>query len=183
MFKTLLAEIARELDGRRIPYMIIGGQAVLVYGEPRMTRDIDVTLGVGTERLGEILEATRKHHWRVLSDDPMPFVQRTMVLPCIDEASGIRLDFIFSFSPYERQAMDRIRRVDIDGTSVRFASPEDLIIHKIVAGRPRDLEDARIVLLKNPDMDSAYIRHWLGQFERALAKPLIPHFEDLSNQG
>jgi hypothetical protein len=34
--------------------MVIGGQAVLLYGEPRLTRDIDVTLGIGVEELGRI---------------------------------------------------------------------------------------------------------------------------------
>ncbi|GJL55165.1 MAG: hypothetical protein NPIRA02_22970 [Nitrospirales bacterium] len=39
-------KISKTLKRRRIPYMVIGGQAVLVYGEPRLTRDIDVTLKV-----------------------------------------------------------------------------------------------------------------------------------------
>ena len=54
MFTQLLERIALGLEQRQIPYMIIGGQAVLLYGEPRLTRDIDVTLGVGTERLGDL---------------------------------------------------------------------------------------------------------------------------------
>lgn len=41
MFKELLARLADLLDQKGIPYMIIGGQAVLLYGEPRLTRDID----------------------------------------------------------------------------------------------------------------------------------------------
>lgn len=44
MFQALLQQIARGLDSRGIPYMLIGGQAVLLYGEPRLTRDVDVTL-------------------------------------------------------------------------------------------------------------------------------------------
>jgi hypothetical protein len=44
MFKPLLELIAPGLDERRIPYLIIGGQAVLLYGEPRLTRVMDVTL-------------------------------------------------------------------------------------------------------------------------------------------
>jgi len=43
MFKTLLVKITRSLTLKKIPYMIIGGQAVLIHGEPRLTRDIDVT--------------------------------------------------------------------------------------------------------------------------------------------
>jgi hypothetical protein len=34
--------------------MVIGGQAVLLYGEPRLTKDIDITLGEGIESLEKI---------------------------------------------------------------------------------------------------------------------------------
>ncbi|MBI2934008.1 MAG: hypothetical protein HYY29_00395 [Chloroflexi bacterium] len=38
MFRQLLARIARSLRAQSISYMVIGGQALLLYGEPRMTR-------------------------------------------------------------------------------------------------------------------------------------------------
>ena len=41
MFARLLGKIATALNKFKIPYMVIGGQAVLVYGEPRATKDID----------------------------------------------------------------------------------------------------------------------------------------------
>ncbi len=47
MFKELITKIGDALNRKSIPYMIIGGQAVLIYGEPRLTRDIDITLGIG----------------------------------------------------------------------------------------------------------------------------------------
>ncbi|MBI4745658.1 MAG: hypothetical protein HY786_03715, partial [Deltaproteobacteria bacterium] len=49
MFEEILARIGAALDKYNIPYMIIGGQAVLLYGEPRLTRDIDITLGVSPD--------------------------------------------------------------------------------------------------------------------------------------
>ena len=55
MFKELLIKIADELDKVSIPYMIIGGQALLIHGEPRMTKDIDITLGIGAEEFKRIL--------------------------------------------------------------------------------------------------------------------------------
>ena len=55
MFNSLLKAIAQSLDRRGIPYMVIGGQAVLLYGEPRQTRDIDVTMGIGPERVTDAI--------------------------------------------------------------------------------------------------------------------------------
>lgn len=45
MFETLLEKLSCALDQVGIPYMVIGGQAVLRHGEPRLTKDIDLTLG------------------------------------------------------------------------------------------------------------------------------------------
>ena len=136
MFKKLLKKMALELDRRGIPYMVIGGQAVLLYGEPRLTRDIDITLGITTERLDQILEMIDAIQLKPLVD-PHDFTLQTMVLPCRNHENDIRVDFIFSFSPYEHQAMERVRPVEIEGSAVKFASAEDLVIHKVFAGRPR----------------------------------------------
>lgn len=57
--------------------------------------------------------------------------------------------------------------MDLCGTEVSFASPEDIIVHKIFARRPRDLEDARGILLKNPGLDRTYILQWLQEFDAA----------------
>ena len=160
--------------------MIIGGQAVLIYGEPRLTRDIDVTLGVGPERLTELLGFAQASAWRPLVEKPEEFVQRTMVLPCADPESGIRIDFIFSNSAYELQALERVRRVEIGKAAVCFAAAEDVIVHKIIAGRPRDLEDVRSILLKNPHLDRAYVRQWLAEFDRSLGESYAPTFEQLA---
>lgn len=178
MFEQLLEAIARGLERLGIPYMLIGGQAVLLYGEPRLTRDIDVTLGVGPERLSELLEWVRGSGWQVLVEAPAEFVGKTMVLPCLEPVSGIRIDLIFSFSPYELQALKRARRVPLGGAQVCFASLEDLIIHKVLAARPRDLEDLRSVLLKNRAFDLEYVHRWLREFDRGLGERSLERFEE-----
>jgi predicted nucleotidyltransferase len=118
--------------------------------------------------------------WRLLAEKPGEFVQRTMVLPLQVPDSGIRIDFIFSYSPYERQALDRVRRVSLGKATVRFASVEDVIVQKVVAGRPRDLEDARGILLKSPAYDRGYIRSWLTEFDRSLEEHFLETFEKLA---
>jgi hypothetical protein len=158
--------------------MIIGGQAVLVHGEPRTTRDIDVTLGVDVDRLDDVLAVTTRLGLATLVD-AKTFTPKTMVLPCNDPRTGVRVDLLFSFSPYEQQAIARAITKSIGVAHVRFASVEDLVVHKLVAGRPRDLEDVVGVLAKHPDVEVAYVRTWLRQFEDALERPLVPTFDDL----
>jgi predicted nucleotidyltransferase len=180
MLARLLEKLSLALEERGIPYMVIGGQAVLVYGVPRLTQDIDVTLGAGPDRLSEILELAKALGWQVLVQDPEDFVRRTMVLPCSDSESRLRIDLMFSHSEYERQALERVRRVPIGNAQVRFASLEDLVIHKIIAGRPRDLEDVRGILLKNPACQVEYVRHWLQEFDRSLDAAYLATFDDLN---
>jgi DNA-directed RNA polymerase subunit F len=64
---------------------------------------------------------------------------------------------------------------------VRFASAEDVIVHKIVAGRPRDREDVRSILLKNSALDEEYVRYWLAEFDRSLGEDFTARFNDLVN--
>jgi hypothetical protein len=183
MFQQLLETIAKSLDKADIPYMVIGGQAVLLYGEPRLTKDIDVTLGIGLERVSDVLNLISELGWEVLVDSPEQFVKKTMVLPCREPVSGIRVDLIFSFSLFERQAIERARLVPMGKTAVRFASIEDLIIHKIIAGRPRDLEDVKILINKSPGLDAHYIQSWLARFEESLSQPYVHQFVALMNQS
>ena len=168
MFQELIARIAASLVVRKIPYMIIGGQAVLIYGEPRLTRDIDVTIGADVSWLPDLLRSAEDIGVTPLPDNVEEFVARTMVLPTQHTETGIRVDFIFSFTPYEIEAIARAHKVSMAGQEVAFAQVEDLIIHKIFAGRPRDLEDVRSVLIRNPEVNTAYIRQWLSQFDESV---------------
>jgi predicted nucleotidyltransferase len=179
MLEALLARIAEGLDSRGIPYMLIGGQAVLLYGEPRLTRDVDVTLGAGPEQLPAVLNLAEQSGWKVLVATPQEFVARTLVLPCEEHESGIRIDFIFTFSPFEQQAIERARLVQVGGAQVRFATPEDLIIYKVMAGRPRDLDDVRSILRKNPALDWRYVRRWLKELQEGHDENLLARFNQI----
>lgn len=170
MFKGLIKKIACELDSLHIPYIIIGGQALLLYGEPRLTRDIDITLGVDVDELEKVKSIALRLGLKILVENYEEFVKKTMVLPVINVKSGIRVDFIFSFSSYEKRAIERANIVKFDKTLVKFASLEDVVIHKVIAGRPRDIEDIKSILLKNPDYDSQYISRWLKEFDDSLGE-------------
>lgn len=179
MFTALLEKVASALDRAGIPYMVIGGQAVLRYGEARLTRDIDLTLGADVDRLPDVLSVTAECGFDVLVD-PEPFVRETMVLPCSDPGSGIRLDLVFSFSPYEREAIARALPVTIGATQVRFATMEDLVIHKVIAGRPRDMEDVRGILLRNPGLDGPLVEKHLDTIGSAVGEPYLERFREVT---
>lgn len=169
--------MTRTFERRGLPFMLIGGQAVLVHGRPRLTEDIDATLGVGTERLADVLEACRELGLEPLPEDLEHFVADTMVLPARHASSRLRVDLVFSTLPYERQAIDRAKRIPLGGTEVPFATAEDLLIHKLFAGRPRDLEDAlSVVRRQGQSLDWDYLARWIGEFAE------VPGREDMRDR-
>src|SRR3990172_6339583 len=161
VFQKILVRIAEELDSAQLPYMIIGGQAVLLYGEPRATKDIDVAIGADSSKLNALRTIVGKLGMNIVVAEAEAFVRKHNVLPVVDEDSGIRIDFIFFFTPYERQAIQRANRVKIENRDVAYASVEDIIIHKIVAGRPRDIDDVKSILVNQSRYDVAYVEMWL----------------------
>lgn len=173
-FSSFIAALARELARHQLPFMLIGGQAVLLHGRPRLTEDIDVTLGVDPSRLAVVRKICAALDLQVLPQEVEKFVRETFVLPARHGRTGTRVDFIFSTTPYEAQAIARAVRVTVAGVDVPFATAEDLIIHKLFAGRARDVEDAvGVVRRKGKDLDWAYIERWAHEFAG------VPGREDL----
>ena len=166
-----VAEAAEALDQLGIPYMIIGGFAVTLWGEPRLTQDIDATVALNLsdrlviDRLTQLLPA------RVTA--PSEFARRTRVLP-VSTSNGTSVDLILAGLPFEQMAIERAVPVEIGGRDVRVCAPEDLIVHKVISERPRDREDVRgIVRRQGSKLDRAYLDPLVEQLAEALAQPDI----------
>ena len=178
-FETLLAKISQALERDKIPYMVIGGQAVLIYGEPRFTRDIDITLGLDTDEAERIRKMARELSLEPVADATEDFVKQNALLSVEDHETRIVIDFIFSFLPYERQAIQRAKTVHIGTASVRFATAEDTIIHKLFAGRARDIEDAKGIVNNMGDLDTSYLRRWLKDFSSVTGRDLVKEYDEI----
>jgi hypothetical protein len=173
----LLEKIAEAFEKEHIPYMIISGQAVLLYGEPRLTKDIGITLGLDINELHRIRNIAIQIGLTLLVQNEEKFVRETMVLPTIHEPSGFRVDLIFSFSKYEQEALKRVNKIRIGSIDVCYASLEDVLIQKTISGRPRDIEDIKAMILKNPHFDIQYVNKWLQDFSQALNLDFIDQFK------
>lgn len=78
------------------------------------------------------------------------------------------LDLVVARDSLENAFLDRARLVDVGGLEVPLITPEDLVIAKLFASRPRDIEDVRAVLgTMGSDMDLRYVRIILGQLDEA----------------
>jgi predicted nucleotidyltransferase len=180
-FLRLISKIAGELEKNNIPYIVIGGQASLIYGVPRLTQDIDITLGIDIDKAEGILEILKQLKFDIPNDNPIDFAKQTRVLYAIDRNSKIRIDFIFSFSPFERSAIENANKIKLNGNEINFCSRDDLIVFKIVAGREIDLFDVKNILAVDKNCNIKYIKNWLKEFDKFLQGNFEIKFNEIIN--
>jgi hypothetical protein len=174
----LLADLAAALAPTGAQWYVFGAQAALIWGRPRLTTDVDVTVrfGAATQQLVRALE-THGFTLRVEATDA--FIRQTRVIPLEHHASGLGLDVVLAGPGLEDLFIERAVPVDVGGTPIPFISPEDLITTKILAGRPKDIDDVRGVLAERGDrLDMQRIRETLALVEQALGQSdLLPVLE------
>lgn len=175
----LLRALAPVLSGRGRWYLF-GAQAVTVFGAPRLSADVDVTLRLEPDVPEELVASLRTAGFTPRIDD-LEFVRRTRVLPFVHDASGMPVDIVLAGSGLEDEFLERARPVDIGGVVVPVISPEDLVIAKLLAGRPKDVEDVRGVLeAQGASLDVDRIERILGLLEEALGQSdLLPAWRAL----
>ncbi len=167
-------ELHTVLSQMGIPYAIIGGLAVQYWGEPRFTRDVDVTAMLPPDNPLPILtEIANRFSPRI--SDAIGFARQHRVL-LVRASNSIPLDISLGLPGYEEEAMTRTVDWELEpGKVVHLCSAEDLIIHKAVAGRPQDLRDIEgIVYRQGPALDTTIIRRWLNTFAELLDQPGLP---------
>jgi hypothetical protein len=162
-----LKTLTSWLDASGVPYMVIGGFAVTVWGNPRFTRDLDITISVPPDRLRAMIQRICADFTSLVTD-PDKFVGDTRVLPIM--VDSVPVDLVFAAVPYEEEAIRRARVISIGGKEARVCSPEDLILHKIVSTRPRDREDIEGVFqYRHSELDYVYLDPRIEELASALS--------------
>jgi len=162
-------ELHRFLTDEGIPYVITGGIAVGVWGEPRFTRDLDVTVLVPLGEEERVIEKVLSRFPPRMTD-AKEFALKHRVL--LVKVRGWEVDISFGLPGYEEAAIRRAVPYDLgEGKAIKICSAEDLIIHKAISGRPRDWEDIEGVLIRQGEkLDIKYVEEWLEKFCQALGR-------------
>ena len=176
----ILAALEAAFRLERARWYLFGAQAVILWGAPRTSVDIDVTVEVDFDRLPQLIErlGERGFELRIRTgvDD---FVARARVLPFLHRPSGTPVDVVLAGPGFEELFLTRAVPVTIGGLAIPVISPEDLVVTKVLAGRPKDVEDVRGILAERAaEMDLSHIREMLRLLEDALGQSdLVPLFE------
>ncbi len=157
-----------RLDQSGIPSIVIGGVAVATWGEPRVTRDVDLKVLLERNDADRLLALLAPDYVSLLPDPHQLLQKQAMIF--VQDLLGTRLDLLLADTPYDVAAIQRGRTIELQpGVVIRLCSPEDLVIYKLISTRARDHEDAQSVLRRQgSSLDDNYVLDWLRQFEQAL---------------
>jgi hypothetical protein len=148
-----LASIAEVFDSVGVDWTLVGALAANRYrATPRFTTDLD-TMASWDPRLIDHLEAAG-YDVTVIADEGEP----PHLIRCHNGPMAI--DILLPVVEYQRQALDR-------ASADHVLRVEDVIIHKLIAARPRDLDDVRSILEAGVPLDLDYLDHWIGEWELA----------------
>lgn len=168
-FLDALRALWQGLDELGAPAMIIGGVAVIALGVPRLTVDIDATVSGKDLDVDRLVEALGRRGIRPRRPDAVAFARKHHVLLLSHQASGTPVDLSLAWLPFEDEALGARREQDYAGVRIRVPRPEDLVVYKLVAARPQDLDDAEgLLLLHGADMKLDRVRRLVRQFAQAL---------------
>ena len=148
------------LDQAGVRYLVVGGLAVLAVGEPRTTADVDVIGFLPPTEAERLIDEAVRAGFEV---DPQTETQRLERTGTVRfRRAPFQLDIILASLPFEETAYCRGTEHRIFGRTVRFPSPEDLILFKVLAGRDKDLLDAVGVARRHAEtLDRDYLEQTL----------------------
>jgi hypothetical protein len=171
-----LRRAVQFLEREDIPFVVVGGLANAVWGEPRTTRDVGLKVYIG-ERTAREFAALVAEEFAPATPPPggPALVVSITMLP------DVMVDFLIAIPGYEEEVLARARSFKFGDMTLPVCSSEDFIIHKIIADRPKDWADVEGVLIEQQgQLDQAYIRIWLEQFAEILERPdWLDRYENL----
>jgi len=138
-----LADAAHVLETRGIRFALIGGLAVSLRGQPRMTVDVDLVILADIDQALRLAQELSSTPFEPLFPGVEEVVARSYILPLRHRATGIRVDVAIGISGFEQQAVSRATQVTIGDVRVPVVAVEDLLVMKALAGRPQDEQDIR----------------------------------------
>ena len=155
---TAVETLSEVFVERGIEYALLGGIATMLRGRPRFTQDVDILLSVPQVALPGLLDELIRRGFSLDADTVIrEFVQHHMTA---FRFGVVRIDWLKPVLPLYAHALAAATSLPWTARhSLRVLAPEGLIITKMVAFRPQDQEDIRMLIAANaPLLDVELIR-------------------------
>ena len=148
------------LDEAGVEFAVIGGLAVNAWLEPRFTADVDVTVHAPPATMDRLKVVLASHGYRVTREHGAAQPSGPDFVRFVSDAAGITLEVQASKTAFQREVL---RRAGAAGTP-RIATPEDLIVLKLIANRPKDRIDL-LGLMQLDGLDWGYVERWAAAWD------------------
>lgn len=157
--REALAAAVAALERLGAPFYLFGANAQNVWGDPRATADADFVFFLSDERLGDFLRFLSEAGFAVQVDRHLGRLRHSRMAKL--RFRDFSVDFVLGETEFDRNAQTRTKRIEYLGISLPVVSPEDLVLYKLIAHRPRDISDIEMVIRRQrANLDLAYLRKW-----------------------
>ncbi len=147
------------INASRVDYLIIGGVAVGIWGDIRVTEDLDLLISLLRRNIRIILKEAKSSGFSFKEKAVLNQAKEVGVFKIFYE--NYHLDFLITSIGLEKSALKRKQKVIIFDREVFVPTKEDLLLLKIIAGRPKDILDAEsIVNRQKGRLDIKYLETW-----------------------
>jgi hypothetical protein len=171
LLERAFAALASALDGASVPYMIVGGVAVIAHGVKRLTTDVDAVVQGGSIDPKSLIRVLARAGIEPRIDRAEAFARENLVLLLRHANTGVDLDVSLGFTRFELEALAARRQVRFGTVQAPMARPEDLVIFKALAARPKDIGDATALLVMHADIDISRVRERVAELAALAEAP------------
>ena len=176
-----IVAIAAALEAASISHAFGGAIALAYYGTPRGTTDIDLNVFLDTDEAYALIKVFKTLGIKKPDQQALDTLAEKGRLSVHWDHTPI--DLFFAYDDFHFSCQKRIRRVPFSGTDIPILSPEDLIVFKVIYGRPKDFRDIREILLcMGQDLNPAYISSWLDRFIEGADRRMVNYREALEER-
>jgi hypothetical protein len=161
-----------RLERLGVPYFVTGSTAGIMYGEPRLTHDIDIVVALSSRDIHAFVDAFPIEEFYCPPEDVLAIeVRRGHRGHCnlIHHDSGFKADIYLAFDELHRWALAHRRTITLDGLRISVAPVEYVILRKLEYCREGNSEkhvrDIRGMLeVSSAQIDRAFLEEWIGRF-------------------
>ncbi|MEP6865598.1 MAG: hypothetical protein ABJE66_33570 [Deltaproteobacteria bacterium] len=165
----LIEPFVQRLEALAIPYMVTGSTAGILYGEPRMTHDVDIVIALADRDIARFVAAFPLEEFYCPPDDVLAIEVRRGQrghANLIHHASGFKADIYIAFDELHRWGLAHRRTIALDTLQMSVAPIEYVIVRKLEyfreGGSQKHVRDIRSMLAVSDAIDRDALERFIS---------------------